>query len=58
MEFQTLHHNVIVPLDFFFQNRGFASGKAGVLTLQQYEVNTGMSKGTSGKVLQKSLLSL
>jgi hypothetical protein len=47
-----------VPLDFFFQNRGFVSGKAGVLTLQQYEVNTGMSNGTSGKMVRKSSLSL
>jgi len=49
----TLHHNIRVPLDF--QNRGFVSGKAG---LQQYEVNTGMSNGTSGNVVQKSSFSL
>jgi len=48
----TLHHNAIVPLDFFFQNRGLVSGKAGVLTLQQHQVNTGMSNGTSGEVVQ------
>lgn len=50
----TLHHNIIVPL-FFFENRGFVSGEAG---LQQYEVNTGMSNGTSGNVVQKSSFSL